>query len=446
MKRILIGGTHSGCGKTTVTCAILQALCHRGLSVASFKCGPDYIDPMFHQTIIGTDSYNLDSFFCNDDTLRSLLWENSQSAELSVIEGVMGFYDGANGKGSAYSVSQITDTPSIIVIDCKGMQDSIGAVMQGFLSYQQPNQIAGFLFNRLPESLIPFVKNLCDKLNTRYFGCLPRTSITIESRHLGLVTAAEVEHLKEKMQALGELAEQHILLDDLLALGERPFPKGVSPVLFPVSCSRPPVIAVAKDRAFCFTYNENLALLKKLGCELKFFSPMKDKHLPEHTCGLLLSGGYPELYAEELSENTAMRQEILQALQTGMPVIAECGGFLYLHRTLQTKDGAAFPMVGWIDGEAFPTERLQRFGYIAMTAQQDTLFCNAGETIKGHEFHYWDSTACGEAFLAKKTNGKSWYCGHSTKTSYAGFPHFYFYANTHMAERFVQQCAEYGGC
>lgn len=446
MKRILIGGTHSGCGKTTVTCAILQALCHRGLSVASFKCGPDYIDPMFHQTIIGTDSYNLDSFFCNDDTLRSLLWENSQSAELSVIEGVMGFYDGANGKGSAYSVSQITDTPSIIVIDCKGMQDSIGAVMQGFLSYQQPNQIAGFLFNRLPESLIPFVKNLCEKLNTRYFGCLPRTSITIESRHLGLVTAAEVEHLKEKMQALGELAEQHILLDDLLALGERPFPKGVSPVLLPVSCSRPLVIAVAKDRAFCFTYNENLSLLKKLGCELKFFSPMKDKHLPEHTCGLLLSGGYPELYAEELSENTAMRQEILQALQTGMPVIAECGGFLYLHRALQTKDGAAFPMVGWIDGEAFPTERLQRFGYITMTAQQDTLFCNAGETIKGHEFHYWDSTACGEAFLAKKTNGKSWYCGHSTKTSYAGFPHFYFYANTHMAERFVQQCAEYGGC
>lgn len=446
MKRILIGGTHSGCGKTTVTCAILQALCHRGLSGASFKCGPDYIDPMFHQTIIGTDSYNLDSFFCNDDTLRSLLWENSQSAELSVIEGVMGFYDGANGKGSAYSVSQITDTPSIIVIDCKGMQDSIGAVMQGFLSYQQPNQIAGFLFNRLPESLIPFVKNLCEKLNTRYFGCLPRTSITIESRHLGLVTAAEVEHLKEKMQALGELAEQHILLDDLLALGERPFPKGVSPVLLPVSCSRPLVIAVAKDRAFCFTYNENLSLLKKLGCELKFFSPMKDKHLPEHTCGLLLSGGYPELYAEELSENTAMRQEILQALQTGMPVIAECGGFLYLHRALQTKDGAAFPMVGWIDGEAFPTERLQRFGYITMTAQQDTLFCNAGETIKGHEFHYWDSTACGEAFLAKKTNGKSWYCGHSTKTSYAGFPHFYFYANTHMAERFVQQCAEYGGC
>ena len=183
MKRILIGGTHSGCGKTTVTCAILQALCHRGLSVASFKCGPDYIDPMFHQTIIGTDSYNLDSFFCNDDTLRSLLRENSQSAELSVIEGVMGFYDGANGKGSAYSVSQITDTPSIIVIDCKGMQDSIGAVMQGFLSYQQPNQIAGFLFNRLPESLVPFVKNLCEKLNTRYFGCLPRTSITIESRH-----------------------------------------------------------------------------------------------------------------------------------------------------------------------------------------------------------------------------------------------------------------------
>ena len=316
------------------------------------------------------------------------------------------------------------------------MQDSIGAVMQGFLSYQQPNQIAGFLFNRLPESLVPFVKNLCEKLNTRYFGCLPRTSITIESRHLGLVTAAEVEHLKEKMQALGELAEQHILLDDLLALGERPFPKGVSPVLFPVSCSRPPVIAVAKDRAFCFTYNENLSLLKKLGCELKFFSPMKDKHLPEHTCGLLLSGGYPELYAEELSENTAMRQEILQALQTGMPVIAECGGFLYLHRTLEGSDGKHWEMAGVYPFDAYRTNRLRRFGYVR-------LLTSSGQEIHGHEFHYWESEDPGTDWEAvKPTGNRSWRCIHEKGGQIGGFPHLYYASCPDFLRKWLYVCAK----
>ena len=167
MKRIIIGGTHSGCGKTTVTCAVLQALCNRRMRVASFKCGPDYIDPMFHKKIIGTNAHNLDSFFCDDNTLKYLLTENSRNADISVIEGVMGFYDGVNGRGSANSVSEITDTKAVIVIDCKGQSQSIGAVMKGFLTYHK-NNIIGFIFNRLPEKLVPMVRELCEDLNTQY--------------------------------------------------------------------------------------------------------------------------------------------------------------------------------------------------------------------------------------------------------------------------------------
>ena len=208
MKRLIIAGTHSGCGKTTVTCAVLAALKARGMRVSAFKCGPDYIDPMFHREVIGVPSHNLDSFFCSGDTLRYLLYENSRDSGIAVIEGVMGFYDGAEGRGSAHSVSCITETHAVIVIDCRGMSDSIGAVMRGFLEYRRPNRIAGFIFNRLPERLVPLAKRLCGELGTRYLGCMPKSGIVLESRSLGLVTAAEIPDIKAKLAALGELAEK----------------------------------------------------------------------------------------------------------------------------------------------------------------------------------------------------------------------------------------------
>ena len=213
MKRFIIGGTHSGCGKTTVTCALLAAIKKRGLAAAAFKCGPDYIDTMFHRKVIGVDSHNLDSFFCDSNTLTALLSEYGSSADISVIEGVMGFYDGTSG--SAFSVSEITGTPAVIVIDCKGMSDSIGAVISGFLRYR-PNRITGFIFNRLPEKLIPLAEKLCAELGTEYFGCLPKSCFEIGSRHLGLVTADEIADIQSKLEKLGELAERYILIDKLL--------------------------------------------------------------------------------------------------------------------------------------------------------------------------------------------------------------------------------------
>lgn len=443
MKRIIIGGTHSGCGKTTITCAILQALCNRSMNIASFKCGPDYIDPMFHEKVIGINAHNLDSFFCDENIVKHLLFENSRNVDIAVIEGVMGYYDGVNGKGSTCSVSNITETKTIIVIDCKGMSGSIGAVIKGFLTYRE-NNIIGFIFNRLPEKLVPMVKELCNELNTEYFGFLPTTKITIESRHLGLITADEIINMKEKMHSLSELAEKYILLDKIIEHSETEFPVFTPPKIQNFSFTRPPVIAVAKDRAFCFLYSDNICLLQKMGCEIRFFSPLYDSKIPEAD-GLILCGGYPELYAEQLSENKTMITDIHAKVKSGMPTIAECGGFMYLHEKIQNNNGKTYAMASVINGTVFRTKHLQRFGYIRMTADKDNLLCNKGESFPAHEFHYWDSTNCGSDFKSQKTDGREWKCVHSNENLYAGFPHIYFYSDKKLAEKFVINCAKYGG-
>jgi len=438
MRRVIIGGTNSGCGKTTVVCAVLAALKRRNIAVSAFKCGPDYIDPMFHRKVLGVPSHNLDSFFCDRDTLLFLLNEHVENNDISVIEGVMGFYDGA--VGSAYSVSELTETPAVIVIDCKGMSDSIGAVMSGFLNYR-PNRVAGFIFNRLPEKLVPLAKKLCSEIGTEYFGCLLKNDVTIESRHLGLVTADEVADIRVKIDRLGELAEQYIDIDRLLGAECSPLPTFTPPTI--PSFSNPPVIAVARDKAFCFIYSENIELLEKMGCRIEYFSPLEDKAVPKAD-GLILSGGYPELYAEKLSANTPMLASVKACISAGVPTIAECGGFMYLHDSLTDKSGAAHPMVGAISGECFPTSGLRRFGYITMKASADNLLCGRGGSIKAHEFHYWESSNCGDCFTAVKNDGRTWKCCLASDTLYAGFPHIDLLSDISLAERFVRKCISYG--
>lgn len=438
MKRIIIGGTNSGCGKTTVTCAVLAALKRRNMEVSAFKCGPDYIDPMFHRKVIGVDSHNLDSFFCEKDTLLYLLDEYGKNSDISVIEGVMGFYDGV--VGSAYTISEITETPAIIVIDCKGMSDSVGAVMSGFLNYR-PNRIAGFIFNRISEKLIPLAERLCRELGTEYFGCLPKCSVTIESRHLGLVTADEIGDIRSKLEKLGELAEKYIYIDKIIGCCDAPLP-GYEHLKIPVF-RESPTIAAARDNAFCFMYSENIELLEKMGCRIKYFSPLTDSAVPKAD-GLILCGGYPELYADELSANKPMLDSIKKCIFSGMPTIAECGGFMYLHDKLTDKNEKTYSMAGIINGNAFPTDRLQRFGYVKMNANTDNLLCERDETIKAHEFHYWDSTSCGNGFTANKSDGRTWDCCHTGMNIYAGFPHIYFYSDISIAENFLRQCIRYG--
>ena len=436
MKRIIIGGTKSGCGKTTVTCALLAALKRRNINVSAFKCGPDYIDPMFHRKVIGVESHNLDSFFFDRNTILNLLGEYGKKSDISVIEGVMGFYDGSCG--SAYSVSELTETPVVMVIDCKGMSDSIGAVMSGFLNYRK-NRISGFIFDRLPEKLIPLAQKLCCELGTEYFGCLPKCGASIESRHLGLVTADEIADIQTKLERLGELAEKYILIDKLINSCDVPLPE-YNPLDIP-QFDEHPTIAAARDSAFCFIYQENIELLEKMGCRIRYFSPISDRSVPDAD-GLLLCGGYPELYAEQLSDNKSMLESVKNAVKSGIPTIAECGGFMYLNKAIITNDEKSFQMAGVFDSDAFSTDRLQRFGYITLKSDIDSMICQKNHSIRAHEFHYWDCTCCGNGFIAEKQDGRSWKCAYIGDNLYAGFPHLYFYSDISIAERFVQKCCE----
>ena len=442
MNRIMIAGVRSGCGKTSITCSLLQALINRRVSAVSFKCGPDYIDPMFHMKIIGAKACNLDSFFCDDNTLKYLFSENSRGFDISVVEGVMGFYDGAGSRASSYFVSQILDIPAVIVIDCKGMSDSLGAVMKGFLTYRQPNNIAGFIFNRLPKKLTYAVKDMCEELGTEYLGFMPYSSTcSIESRHLGLITANEVCNLKDKMQILSDMAEENIDINRIISIAQKSSQLCYNDPNIRNICSDGAVrIAVARDDAFCFIYEDNLNMLRKLGCEIIFFSPLNDKHLPENIDGIILSGGYPELYAERLAKNKSMLTEISSAICGKTPIIAECGGFMYLHNFICC-DGNKYELSGVIDGEVYKTDKLQRFGYINLTAERDCMLCGKGETIKAHEFHYWESNCCGNDFTAEKdSNKQQWRCIHADNHMYAGFPHIYFYSDPRIAVNFVRRC------
>lgn len=441
MNRIMIAGTNSGCGKTTVTCAILQALINRNIKVSSFKCGPDYIDPMFHNRITGIPSYNLDRRFCGKTALNKIIAKYSTG--ISVIEGVMGFYDGADIKSSSCGISLDTQTPAVIVVDSKGMSRSLGAVIQGFLNFQK-NNIIGFIFNRLPESLIRETKKICSDLGTEYLGRLPICSESvIESRYLGLVTAHEIENIKIKTQFLAEKAKQNIFLDRLIEISKTA-PEIETELNYPEPLTDIPVrIAIANDSAFCFYYKENFELLESLGCEIVYFSPLNDKRLPENICGLWLGGGYPELYAEQLSQNKSMLISIKNAVDTGLPTIAECGGFMYLCRSLTDKNNHEFNMAGVINSSCYPTGNLQRFGYAELTALSDNLLCLKGEQLITHEFHYWECSNCGNAFHAKRSRNREDFCVHACESIYAGFPHLYFYSNPQAAIRFVNKCLEY---
>jgi cobyrinic acid a,c-diamide synthase len=437
--RLLVAGTHSGCGKTTVTIAILTALQKRGVPLSAFKCGPDYIDPMFHRAVLGLPSHNLDPFFCDGQALRRMLV--TYGKELSVIEGVMGYYDGVgpDGNYSSFAVAQKTNTPVVLVIDVAGMYQSAAAVLHGFCHYQERSLIAGVIFNGASEMLYPRLQELANRQGITPLGFLPREKgFSLESRRLGLVAAAEVADVRTRIDRLGALAERTLDLDGIVSLAAAAPPLPEKP--FALAAPNPRVrIAIARDDAFCFLYSETLDLFESLGCELCFFSPLRDCDLPERIGGLYLPGGYPELHLKALSENRSMRTAIRRAVADGLPTIAECGGFLYLHDAL---DGA--PMTGVFSAKTERTDRLQRFGYVTLTAQKDTLLCDAGERICAHEFHYYDSEDCGNAFTAEKASGGRGYdCIVAKENLLAGFPHLYLRANESFAIKFVERAAQY---
>ena len=448
LARFLLTAVSSGSGKTTMTCAILRAWLKAGETVASFKCGPDYIDPMFHRESVGANySANLDLFLSDEDTVRRNLARCADLAQLALIEGVMGYYDGVacTDEASSCALARATATPAVLVVDCRGMALSAAALIKGFMTFQADSRIRGVLLNRCPPAVYSGIKAAIEQsCGVPVLGYLPpMKDCVFESRHLGLVTAEETHNLQQKLDALAVQAEQTIDLAALAALAQSAPPLAFKP-LMSAFLSDAPIIAVARDAAFCFYYEESLALLQEMGARLISFSPLEDESLPMGCCGLLLGGGYPELYAKRLSENVSMRAAVRGAIAAGMPLIAECGGFLYLHRTLEGMDGERYPMAGIINADAFRTSRPVRFGYAALTARRDNMLCYAGETLYAHSFHYWDSTDAGDAFTAQKPyRDLQWNCVHAGPSIYAGFPHLYLAGNPSAAARFLEASRAY---
>lgn len=453
---ILLTAPASGSGKTLITCGILQALVNRGQKIVSFKCGPDYIDPMFHGKVIGTKSRNLDTFFTDADTTRYLYEKNTEGFDLAVVEGVMGYYDGLGGirtEGSTYDVARTLDLPAILIVNCRGASLSVLATVRGFLEYQKDSHICGVILNQISPMIYGQLRVLIEQeLQIRVFGYVPKmANLSLDSRHLGLVLPGEIRVLQKKLNDLAEKLEETLDLDGMISeiktaeyrtAGKSDIRKEIRALSFPDKIR----IAVAEDDAFCFTYLDNLELLEEMGAKLVPFSPVRDGHLPEAVSGLVLSGGYPELHAKELGSNRSMRASVRKAVADGMPCIAECGGFLYLHRELEGTDGRFYPMAGVLDAKAYRTEKLSRFGYVTLAAEEDQLLGKAGTQIRGHEFHYWDSESCGESFHARKPAGRrEWDCVHGTNTLYAGFPHLFYYSNLQVPHAFLRSCFAYQG-
>ena len=457
LPRILLAAGASGSGKTLITCGLLQALVNREKKVASFKCGPDYIDPMFHTRVIGTKSRNLDTFFSGEELTRYLLGKNGADCEMAVMEGVMGFYDGVAGTtttASAYDLARVTETPVILIVNSKGMSLSLCAYIRGFMEYKKDSNIKGVIFNQMSPMLYPRMKELVEKeLGISVLGYVPKVEdCVIESRHLGLVLPEEIPQLKERLWKLSQVLEKSLDIEGILKLAEEApelsweEPSGIS-----WKSPKELRIGIARDAAFCFFYEDNLELLREMGATLVPFSPLTDRRLPEKLDGLLLYGGYPELNGKALEENEAIREEIRSAIGGGMPCLAECGGFMYLHEQMEGMDGKLYKMTGVILGKTWRTPRLTRFGYITLEQNLDAdgrKIPVLGEGDLGsspaHEFHYFDSDNCGESFHAKKPlSSRSWECIHGTDRMLAGYPHFYYYANPRIPKAFLKKCLEY---
>ncbi len=443
MLQFVLAAPRSGSGKTTAACALLAALQARGGHPCAFKSGPDYIDPMFHRAVLDVESHNLDLFFSTPATVRRLYAQNAAGHGAAAVEGAMGYYDGLGGTSntaSAWHLADTLDLPVLLVVRPKGASLTLAAELRGLLAFRTPHHLAGILLNDCSETLYKLLAPMLEKeTGLPVIGyLLPLPEAAIESRHLGLKTAAEIEDLQRKIQLLADTAQKTIDWPRFAALFDRP-------ALAAVPRSVPPAdvrIAVARDAAFCFTYAETLEALRENGAELCFFSPLQDAALPEDIGGLYLPGGYPELYAAQLAANTAMRSAAKTAVESGLPTVAECGGFLYLGQSLEGTDGKPYPMAGVLPGQGVKVGRLVRFGYATLTAHADSMLFAAGERLPIHEFHHWDSTANGTDFTAAKSNGRSWACGFANAHLYAGFPHLYW-AGTPLPQRFVAAARQF---
>ncbi|PYZ92307.1 cobyrinic acid a,c-diamide synthase [Salipaludibacillus keqinensis] len=450
-KRLVIAGTHSGVGKTTLTIGIMEAMKRNGLTVQGFKCGPDYIDPSYQTAVSGRVARNLDSWMFDEPTLKEVLLKGSQGADISIIEGVMGFYDGkdpTSDEGSTAHISMVTESPVILVVDCGAMARSSAAIIKGFQTFNKNVRIVGVIANRVGsighyELIKQAVEQEC---GIPVVGYLPKQAeLAMPERHLGLIPSIEQGDLTPFFQQLGKVIGESVEIDQLYELAEaKTFPREQSDLF---AKKREPVvkIAVARDAAFNFYYEENLELLRARGAELVFFSPLTGEKLPESVDGLYIGGGFPEEYAETLSTYIDLKQSLKSEIEKGLPTFAECGGFMFLCDSIMTSDKVEFDMVGVIPGKVTMTQRLAAIGYRETTGLEGNFLLNVGEKVKGHEFHYSTFTSnesLNEAFESTGRKG-TLLEGVQMINLVAGYTHLHFASNLVIVDNWINKCLEW---
>lgn len=447
--RLIIAGVQSGVGKTTLTLGTVAALHRRGLKVQPFKVGPDYIDSGLHFWAAGRPSYNLDTWMCPPDIVRQVFAANASKADISIIEGVMGLFDGARAgdiQGSTADIALLLEAPVILVVNVEAMAQSAIALVKGYRDYHPQVKLGGVILNRASSYHRTYIQPAMEQeLGLPVLGCFDSNQeIHMPERHLGLLPADENRELAGLIQKMADMVEKHLDLDRLFKIAQKaPEP---SVVVEKEMESRRVRLGVARDKAFSFYYQDSLDYLEEKGVQLVFFSPMKDEIIPD-VDGLYFGGGFPEMFIDDLSRNHSMINSITGAYQNGMPIYAECGGYMYLCRELEEWSGQVWKGAGLVPARVKMTRNLQALGYIEARALKDSLLAAAGQVLRGHEFHY----SCMEA-MDKCPNAFAFYGGFNADGRSEGYAdlnllasylHIQMRSHPEAVERFINACSSY---
>ncbi len=445
--RIVIAGTSSGVGKTTIVAGLLAVLRQRGLRVQSYKVGPDYIDPGYHKLASGVPAHNLDTWLVPEDELVSLFAKTAAGADIAVIEGVMGLFDGGRGGiSSTAAIARALGAPVVVVLDARSAGESVAATALGFATYDPRLTVAGFIVNRLgSETHRVIVAEALGRLALPVFGCLQRNdSLGVGERHLGLIPVTEQSEAVLRVDQMRATVARDLDVDGLLRAAA-----GAPPLQVPApaaAAAKTVRIGVDRDEAFTFYYPESLAVLEEHGAELVPFSPLHDQGLPA-VDGLVIGGGFPEMFLSDLAANQPMLEAIRRAVRRGMPTYAECGGLMYLAKEIVAFDGRSFPMVGLVPAVCRMESRLQTVGYVEATALGDNVLCRAGDILRGHEFHFsrMELTCPADDFdwafqFRKMRTGNVYLGGFAAGSLLASYLHMHFAGNRGAAALFTAQC------
>lgn len=446
--RFVLAGTGSGVGKTTLTIGIMRALMDRGLSVQGFKCGPDYIDPSYHTAVTKRPSRNIDGWMLSHDIVQTIVSRASKDADVAIIEGVMGLYDGKSplaDTGSTAEISQITKSPIILIVNAASMARSVAAIVKGFQLLNENLRIVGIIANQLgSKGHFDIVKAAIEQeCGLPVIGYLPKGAVEpLPSRHLGLVPAIERGELDGYFAELAKKVEETIDLDLLLDITKAEELAEASHI-FEKRNEQQVHLAVARDAAFNFYYEENLELLEAAGAVLHYFSPLANEAVPEEAQGLYIGGGFPEEFAEQLAGNTTANDSIRNAINRGLPTLAECGGFMYCTEAIVTRSGKRVPMLGLIQGEVAMQDKLAALGYREITGITGNFIIGEGEVARGHEFHYstYEGTHSSPAYMSK-SRFRAQAEGYLHENLVAGYTHFHFASNPKLIENWLKACKE----